>query len=406
MNVKRRLATAILVSLCLAGNSRPHRESRAVTSSDAAPVSDERKPVPEDIPAARMIADPNPAFNGIAVDPTNGVVVMSDPNRKSLLVYDRTLNSAGPTSVALRQIIGPETYIGMVAAVVADPQRQQIYTVNNDIEDTVVVMPYGATGNAKPARVFSVPHQAWGLALSHASDEIAVSVEIQNAVVFYRSDVNGVEAPLRIIRGPATGLADPHGIYWDEAHHEIGVANHGNFRGVARNTGGGCAATTVADESSETGEFRPPSVAIFSANAKDDAKPLRTIQGPRTLLDWPMGVADDRAHDSIAVANNGDDSILIFDRMRGGDVAPVRAIRGNRTGINRPMGIAVDEKNNEIWVTNYGDHTALVFDSAASGNVAPRRIIRSAPIGTPTPGFGNPMALAYDGKRQQILVPN
>jgi len=27
-------------------------------------------------------------------------------------------------------------------------------------------------------------------------------------------------------------------------------------------------------------------------------------------------------------------------------------------------------------------------------------------VGTPTPGFGNPMALAYDTKRGEILVPN
>jgi hypothetical protein len=33
-------------------------------------------------------------------------------------------------------------------------------------------------------------------------------------------------------------------------------------------------------------------------------------------------------------------------------------------------------------------------------------VIRSAPAGTPTPGFGNPMALAYDSKRDELLVPN
>ena len=47
------------------------------------------KPDPADIQPVRMIADPYPAFNGIAVDPANGLVVLSDPNRKSLLTYDR-----------------------------------------------------------------------------------------------------------------------------------------------------------------------------------------------------------------------------------------------------------------------------------------------------------------------------
>jgi DNA-binding beta-propeller fold protein YncE len=81
-------------------------------------------------------------------------------------------------------------------------------------------------------------------------------------------------------------------------------------------------------------------------------------------------------------------------------------IRGDRTGINHPMGVAVDPQKGEIWVSNWGDHSALAFESGARGNVAPKRIIRSAPAGTPAPGFGNPMALAYDSKRDQLLVPN
>ena len=179
-----------------------------------------------------MIADPYPAFNGIAVDTANGLVAMSDPNRKSLLLYDQARGASkdGGISAPLRQIVGPATYLGMIAGVILDWRRQEIYTVNNDIEDTVVVMPYGGSGDAKPSRVFSVPHQSWGLALGNAADQIAVTVEIQNTIAFYRRQVTGVEAPLRLIRGQATGLADPHGIYWDESHDEIGVANHGNFR--------------------------------------------------------------------------------------------------------------------------------------------------------------------------------
>jgi DNA-binding beta-propeller fold protein YncE len=365
------------------------------------------KPAPEDIPPVRMIADPYPAFNGVAVDSANGFVAMSDPNRKSVLVYDRVRGaSQGDASVPLRQIAGPDTFLGMIAGIILDPQHQEIYTANNDIEDTVVVMPYAGSGNAKPSRVFSVPHQAWGLALSDAADQIAVTVEVQNTVVFYRRQVKGVEAPVRILRGQATGLADPHGIYWDDSHNEIGVANHGNFRGVMKNTGGGCSPSFVVEAEAEAGESRPPSIRIFAANAKDDAKPLRVIQGPRTGLDWPMGVSYDQQHDTIVVANNGDSSVVIFGRNSSGDVAPLRVIRGARTGISHPMGVAVDPQRGEIWVSNWGDHSALAFDSTAHGNVAPRRIIRSAPQGTPTPGFGNPMALAYDSKRDELLVPN
>ena len=70
------------------------------------------------------------------------------------------------------------------------------------------------------------------------------------------------------------------------------------------------------------------------------------------------------------------------------------------------MGVAVDATNGEIWVSNWGDHSALVFGSVANGDASPRRIVRGAPAHTPTPGFGNPMALAYDCKRGELLVPN
>ena len=363
------------------------------------------KPAPEDVPPVRMIADPYPVFNGIAVDAANGLIAMSDPNRKSLLLYER-IQAAGEASVPLRQIVGPDTFLGMIAGVILDPQHQEIYTANNDIEDTVVVMPYGASGDVKPARVFSVPHQAWGLALGEQADQIAVTVEVQNTVVFYQREVKGVEAPVRIIRGAATGLADPHGLYWDETHSEIGVANHGNFRGVTKNMGGGCSPSFVVEDEAEVGESRPPSLRVFAAAAKGDSKPLRVIEGSKTGLDWPMGVAYDPQHDTIVVANNGDSSILIFGRTSNGDVAPLRVIRGEKTGIRHPMGVAVDAEEGEIWVSNWGDHSALAFDSAARGNATPIRVIRSAPAGTPTPGFGNPMALAYDSKRDELLVPN
>ena len=80
--------------------------------------------------------------------------------------------------------------------------------------------------------------------------------------------------------------------------------------------------------------------------------------------------------------------------------------KGPRTGIHGPMGVTFDVKNDELWVANYGDHTALVFARTASGDVAPKRTIRNAPAGSPTVGFGNPGAVAYDSKRDEILVPN
>ena len=365
----------------------------------------EKAPAGGDIIPLRQVSDPYPAFNGIAIDTQNNLVAMTDVNRKSVLSYARTAGSQSKgVTPAKHQAFGPLTNIGFVAGIALDPERKEILAINNDIEDTMVVLPYDAQGNAAPSRMLSVPHQAWGVALSRTHQEIAITVELQEAVLIYKRDAKNVEAPMRVIRGPNAGLADPHGVLWDDKNNEITVANHGNYRGLVKDVGGGCVPADSADP--EAGEVRPPSITTFSGDARGDAKPLRVIQGDKTLLDFPMGLAGDPANNEFAVANNGDSSVLIFSRAASGNVAPVRVLAGPATGINRPMGVAIDPVNNELWVSNFIDHTALVFDRRANGNVAPKRIIRAAPAGTPSPGFGNPQTVAYDSKRDQILVPN
>jgi DNA-binding beta-propeller fold protein YncE len=352
-----------------------------------------------DVAPMRCIADPYPTFNGIALDTKNNVVVMSDTNRKSLLVYDRAV--AGKSleeTKPLKQIMGPKTQIGFIAGVALDTDRREIYAVNNDIEDTMAIFSYDDEGNLNPRRLLAIPHQAYAIGMGRASNEIALTVQSLDAVVFYRREASGVEAPLRSIIGSDTGLADPHGLYIDEVNKEVVVASHGNW--------GEGDVSAPSEIENIGGRFEPPSIRVFPGGAQGNVKPLRAIAGPNTKLNWPMQIAVDAVNNEIAVANNGDNSVLIFRRTDSGDVAPVRVIRGRQTGIDQPMAVAIDTVNNEIWVANFGDHTALVFDRRAKGNASPKRIIRNAPAGTPTIGFGNPMAVAYDTRRQEILVPN
>ena len=358
------------------------------------------------LPPVRYVIDPYPTFNGIVLDTRGNRVLMSDENRKSVLTYERSAggNSSAVTS-PMWQIIGPQTEVGFIAGVEVDPERREIYAVNNDVEDRIAVFDYDANGNLKPKRHLYVPHQSWGIALNGSRGEMVISVQQLSMLAIYRRDANGMDAPLRISKGSHTNLADPHGVRWDAAHHEIIAASHGNSTEIAPYTAYD-AQTSAPGENILGGQFVLPSINVFDETASGDAKPVRTIQGPNTKLNWPMGIDLDAVHDEIAVANNGDNSVLIFRRTAQGNVAPVRVIRGAKTGLSSPMGVAIDPEHNELWVANYGDHTALVFARDAAGDIAPRRIIRNAPAGTPTGGFGNPYAVAYDSKRDQLLVPN
>jgi DNA-binding beta-propeller fold protein YncE len=367
-----------------------------------------------DLAPVRMVVDPYPSFNGVAVDSVNDLVMMSDTNRKSLLLYKRTAGSPTSTQAAapVQQIMGPETGIGFVAGVAMDPDHRELFTVNNDVEDRMVVFDYDARGNLQPKRLLYVPHQSWGIAFNKKRGELALSVQTPNMFVVFRRDAQKFDAPIRSVRGPKTGMADPHGIYFDETHNEVFVANHGNFRPgelitsytaydarESRQERSGNAFSETA-----RGRFVASSLTVYDGDAKDDVAPLRTIAGPLSQIDWPMGVAVDEVNNEIFVANNGDSSVLVFARTADGNVQPKRVIRGPATGIKGPMGVAV--ARDEIWVANFGDHTALVFPRLAAGNVAPRRILRNAPAGKETSGFGNPYSVAYDTKREEILVPN
>jgi DNA-binding beta-propeller fold protein YncE len=370
--------------------------------SSAASSRPETAPVGGDIAPARSVADAYASLHSVVVDPDANRVMMSDSNRGAIFSYDRTAgaNVASPQMTnPERMIRGPRTGMMFVAGIALDRSDREIFAVNNDIGDRMEVFPYDAEGNIKPKRVLSVPHGAWGVAFNPTRNEVAISVEHPNTIVVYRREASGSEAPLRVLRGPETELADPHGIVIDFAHNEMLVANHGNWAPLTREE-------AEADGGLVGGHFAMPSINTYAIEAKGDDKPTRKIQGAQTQLNWPMGLALDAMHDEIAVANYGTNSVLVFRRDASGNVAPVRVIKGDRTGVLGPMGVAIDFKNDELWVTNYRDHTAVVFSRTADGNVAPKRVLRNAPAGTPAVGFGNPGAIAYDSKRGQILVPN
>ena len=69
-------------------------------------------------------------------------------------------------------------------------------------------------------------------------------------------------------------------------------------------------------------------------------------------------------------------------------------------------GFTYDEIHDEFTVPQQFAQAILTFAGGASGEAAPLRIIRSGPLKEASLGIGNPHPVAYDSKREQILVPN
>ena len=381
-------------------------EQAAATASTATRDYSDLKPV-------RWIRDPYAAYSSVAVDPINNEVVMTDENLFQILVYDRTANT--PPSATMtepkRILAGLHTKIEFQCGLYIDPQNGDIYAVNNDTVDTLVIFDRDAKGNVPPTRELYTPHGTFGIAVNEASQEMFLTLQHDSAMVVFKKYAVKDEAPLRLLQGDKTGLADPHGIALDSRNGWVFVSNHGAVS--SRNPLPAGEQPEKANwplERSQavpgSGRSAPPSIIVHDMNAKGDTAPLRVIQGPKTEFNWPTGLAIDEERGELYVANDMGNAILVFNVTDSGDVAPKRKIQGPKTSLASPTGVWVDKKNNEVWAANFMNHSATVYPLNASGDVAPLRMIRSGPLDEPALGIGNPHPVAYDSKREQILVPN
>ena len=396
-------------------------------------------------PPVRYLKDPYAAFSSISVNAENDMVIMTDENLFRILEYSRRDNTppGAPLTEPRRAIGGDQTRTEMMCGSYIDPKTLEVWVTNNDTQNWLPVFSREARGNAAPDRVLATPHRTWGITADEVRQELYLTIQGAGAVVVYRKDASNYDAPVRVLRGDATELADPHGIALDIKRDLMVIANHGHrqrslpvttprtpmtwedyrkvwsksmeeetgLRGIpslfpaAPGEGGG-GGGEGDDGGGGGGWFDFPSITIHARGAEGNTPPVRVIKGARTRLNWPSHVSLHEGRGEIFVANDADDSVLVFNITDNGDVAPKRVIKGTRTRIKNPTGVYVDAVNNELWVASMGNYTATVFPVTANGDVAPIRQIRGGPEKGEALMIGNPGAVGYDSKRQEVLVPN
>ena len=362
---------------------------------------------PEQRDPLRVLRDSYPGYTAVGVDVSRDEVILTDENLFQVLVYDRLTDTPATARSDPKRIIGGlATKIEFQCGLYIDPNNGDIYAANNDTMRTLVVFSREAEGNVSPLRELRTPLGTFGIAVDEAHQELILSVQHDNAVVVYRKEAAGNEAPIRWLQGDRTRLADPHGIALDTKNDVLFVANFGSVRQVRPPDGVSSGPLGRDAIVAGSGEFRPPSISVYSRSASGDTPPLRVITGPKTQFNWPTGLAVDAERQELYVANDMGNSVLVFSAAASGDVSPIRILEGGRTNLKNPTGLTLDLKNDELWVTNFGNHTATVYPRAASGDVEPLRTIRSAPAGIPSLMIGNPGAVEFDTRRAEILVPN
>jgi len=344
--------------------------------------------------ALRTIQDTDSIYTAVAVDTRSNEVFLQDNNKWAIRVFDRLENT--PPNARLsepkRVISGPKTQLQFNSAVYIDPNNGDVYSVENDTGDSIVVFNHDANGDVEPIRELHVAHRGFAVAVDEEKQEILLSVNNPPQVAVYRKTASGEEKPLRVLRGERTRLADAHGIAIDPRNKLLFVNNWGSFTTETMTSGG---------------RSDSASITIYAMDAQGDTAPLRMIQGPKTQLEWPGTMAFDPNTGDLYVANDNGQSVLVFHaRSDNGDVAPARVLTGNRTGLSYPVGLTIDTRNKELWAVNLGNSSVTVYPLDANGNVPPVRKIRSAPSNKVSLRFGKTSTVAYDSRREQILVPN
>ena len=379
------------------------------------PSNAEKAAVANRLPA-RILKDSYPSFSAVAVDSAHNEVILAAENVLSLMVHDRTQNTPpNVRSEPRRMIHGLNTDLEFVCGVYVDPASGDVYGINNDTLNKMAVFSRSANGNAVPDRYLEVPQGTFGITVDEKSQELMLTVEDDGAVVTFRKTAKEKDSPIRVLQGEHTRLANPRGITHDSKTDLIYVTNFGAANknvhpavGPWEGTTGRGVGRTIWPAGRNysvpgTGELRPPSINVYARTAEWDTAPLRVIQGPKTLLNWPVAVAVDAERGELYVANDTTSQILVFKADADGDVAPIRILGGPKTLIRNPTGVAVDLKNQELWVTNLSSHNATVYKLSASGDTAPLRVIRGAPENVATPTFIN-SRVSFDTKREELLV--
>jgi DNA-binding beta-propeller fold protein YncE len=364
-----------------------------------------------------FIQDPYPSFSSIAVDPVRNEVVMTDENRFRIMVYDRlaATPASAPATPPKRVISGLHTHTQYASDVYIDPPTGEIFVINNDTVHNTTIWGRSANGDAPPDREFVSPYGNFGAAVDESRGEMYLTLQHNAAIMVYKKSSGMKDTAVRLIQGDKTRMGDPHGIAFDPKNRLLYVSNYGTGHSskMGDSAGGGRpripnwpAGNYTPEIIKGTGRFDPPSITVIAADSNGDVAPVRVIQGPKTGMNWPTGVAFDPDKGELYVANQAGDAILVFGANQQGDVAPIRTIKGAKTLMHNPSDVFLDVANKEMWIASYGNHMALAYPLGASGDVAPVRIIRGAPMNTPGTLIGNPYTIAYDPNREEILVPS
>ena len=318
-------------------------------------------------------------------------VAQTPPKARTTIVIDR----------APAWVLSEDPYDVFAGAVAVDPVREEIV-----LQSPQKLLVYDRRANTPPAARFTEPKRIiagpktnlddnCGLYIDPKNGDIySIPNDIRDAMGVFPHEAKGDVAPQRQLRVPHT----VYGMAVDEESQEI-------FFAVGH----------------------PPAVTVFRKMAKDTDPAIRILEGDRTQLAYPHGIAVDTKNQWMYVSNHGSTalakdgvgwgrwpvflpwqtdpvwdipgvrgrsykyvdrgsvipgtgrflppSITVYPLKASGDTPPARVIQGPKTRLNWPMHLHVDTEHGELYVANNTGHSILVFRITDNGDAAPVRVL-------------------------------
>jgi DNA-binding beta-propeller fold protein YncE len=276
----------------------------------------------------------------------------------SLLSYNNADTLTGSTAPN-RVVNGGNTLLNEPRSIAVDMTRHQIYVAN--FSGNSILVFNGArtvSGDRAPARTFTgaatTLNGPSALFLDVFNDRLYIANTTDNSILVYNnaSTASGNVSPSRTLKGGATSLNAPTGVFVDTTRDKMYVIN------------GGANSILAFDN---------------AATVSGNTPPARTISGLSTGMNSPSAGALDVFQDRLYVANTGSDVILVFNAIStiSGNMPPDRKLEGALTGLNQPRDLYLDLGADRLYVANTGADSVLVFNNAAivTGATAPGRTV-------------------------------
>jgi DNA-binding beta-propeller fold protein YncE len=305
------------------------------------------------------------------------------------------------------------------AAVAVDMERNEVVMTDENLFQILVYdrtehTPAGVEAS-KPKRIISgdntnIEFQSGVTVDQKTGDIYAANNDTRDTLVIFKHGSSGDVKPIRQVETPHGTF----GVVIDDVHNELFMT-----------------------------EQHDSSLVVYRKGATHEESPIRYMQGLKTGLQDPHGIALDPKDDVLFVANYGythdvaktdkpktgvnqadnrhgkenwplgrefavpgsgsinGPSITVYARTQEGNTPPIRKIQGPDTGLNWPTGLTFDPVARELFVANDAAHEVLVFDALASGNAKPKRVIKG-----PQTKLANPTSVFADTKNRELWVAN